>query len=349
MIRIYQEAYTNDECFHLDPKHIIPDLMERMIETIAIRAQKPECEFIIATNEVSTRVVGWLALAFKHDKRKNLSEEHVLLSQYALLPDIAAKAMSQGIGTDEIKTAAHTVFRELKEARQKQLPGKHCIISTLVVDQKFQRKGVASALLSKAIAGCEVFAYPIWVQVPAAYSALFEIHLFDEVGEYEIDLDTFAKTGGKGKKTAVPAIGKYSWKFMLRKEPLNQAIRAFQLSKVFEELEAERVESKSVNSELVEADQRAKGRWFWKGKERANADQKAKDKRVGKIEEPAHGWRGSEANAEEEEAEINSTRPLLGAEEQSASAESLYAQSHPEAGPSTPLLVELSSKGGQEL
>lgn len=318
MIRIYQEAYKNDECVQL--KHAVPDFMELMAETIASRVKKPECEFIVAKTESSNQVVGWLALAFKLEGNRDLSEEHLLLAQYALLPDIVSKGKSQGIGTDEMKTLAHSMFKEFKDAREKQLPDKHCILSTLVVDPEYQNKGVASALLSKAITLSEVFSFPIWVQAPEACQGLFERHLFEEAGEYRLDLNDFVpKSEGKGKAKAVPSLGKYVWKYMVRKEPLDQANRAYKSSKVFAEIEAGQTEEETS---------------------------------VGKGKEPALGKRmlariRTVFGNDDKEPALK--EKLLAKDKQSANEEEGVASSLGEVGPSTPLLADSRSKVDQKL
>lgn len=312
MIRIYQEAYKNDECVQL--KHVVPEFMELMAETIASRVKKPECEFIVAKTESSNQVVGWLALAFKLEENRELSEEHVLLAQYALLPDIVSKAKSQGINIDEMRTLAHSILKEFKDAREKQLPDKHCILSTLVVDPEYQNKGVASALLSKAISLSEVFSFPIWVQIPEACQGLFERHLFEDAGEYRLDLNDFVpRPDGKGKAQAASVLGKYVWKYMVRKEPLDQVIQAYRSSKVFAEIEA---------------------------------DQGVEDKGLGKDEEPAYAKRmlarvWKVFGGDDTEPVLK--KHLLGKDKQSASGESVVDSSLAEVGPSTPLLAKSGS------
>ncbi|CAD6586618.1 MAG: hypothetical protein ASARMPRED_002774 [Alectoria sarmentosa] len=305
MIHVYQAAFKNDRCIQL--KYTMPDLLERMAGTIATNVKKPEYEFIIARNKAD-HIVGWLALAFKLEEKKRLSEEHVLLTQYALLPDIVAKGKSQGIGTDEMKSLAHSVLQEFKDARERQLPDTHCILCTLVVDPEYQTRGVASTLLSKAISLCEAFSFPIWVQAPEGCQSLFERHLFEEVGEYQLDLNEFVpKPAGKGKAVVEAALGTYVWKFMVRKEPLEQEIRAYRSSKVFAE---------------------------------GQADQRTDKALLGKGKEPARMAKES-AEVEEEPGE---TEPLFGKGKASASAESVVASSLAEEGPSTPLLTKSSSK-----
>lgn len=180
MVDVYQNAYKNDRCIQLE--YTMPGFMERMAETIATRVEKPECKFIVARNQSANQIVGWLALAFKLEKDKVLSEEHLLLTQYALIPDMVAKGIIRGISTDKMRELAHSVLKQFKDARETQLLDKHCIISTLVVDPEYQNKGVASALLSQAISISEVFSFPIWVQAPEACQSLFERHLFKELG-----------------------------------------------------------------------------------------------------------------------------------------------------------------------
>ena len=241
MVRIYQEAYKNDGLVQLT--HVIPEFMDRMAETIADRVTKPECEFVVARTESSNKVVGWLALAFKFGANTQLSEEHVLLTQYALLPDLVAKGMSRGLSTDVMKDLALSLLKEFKDSREKQLPEKHCILSTLVVDPEYQCQGVASALLHKAISLTEVFSFPIWVQAPGTTRILFEKYSFQEVDEYSLDLNAHfpepdGKGKGKGKTTAPPPLPTYVWKYMVRKEPLEPALLAYRSSKVFAEEKA---------------------------------------------------------------------------------------------------------------
>ena len=116
MIHIYQEAYKHDQTIQL--QHILPSLIERMAGQVSDRCVKPECEFIVARTEPSNRIIGWTALAFKLKKDKQISEEHVLLTQYALLPDIAAKCKNEGIGTAQLKTLSHKVLSDFKSARE---------------------------------------------------------------------------------------------------------------------------------------------------------------------------------------------------------------------------------------
>ena len=316
MIRIYQEAYKNDEYIQL--KHVVPEFMGPMAETIAIRVKKPECEYIIARTESSNKVVGWLALAFKLEENRELSEEHVLLAQYALLPDIVLKWKSQGINAHEMGTLAHSILKDFKDARENQLPNKHCILSTLVVDPEYQHKGVASALLAKAISLSEVFAFPIWVQTPEACQSLFERHLFEVAGEYRLDLnDLVPKPDGKGKAMAKAPAGKYVWKYMLRKEPLDHAILAYRSSKVFAEIEADN----GVDDE---------------------ADRGVEDKALAKVEEPAYGKRVLARIRQVfagDDTEPALKEPLLGKGKQPASREGVVASGLAEVGPSTPLLA----------
>ncbi|CAF9927338.1 MAG: hypothetical protein ALECFALPRED_003685 [Alectoria fallacina] len=308
MIHVYQAAFKNDQCIQL--KYTMPDLMERMAGTIANNVKRLEYEFITARNKTND-IIGWLALAFKLEDKKRLSEEHVLLTQYTLLPDIVVKGKSQGIGTDEMKSLAHSMFQEFKDARERHLPDTHCLLCTLVVDPEYQTKGVASTLLSKAISLCEAFSFPIWVQAPEACQSLFERHLFEEVGDYQLDLNEFVpKPDKKGKAVEKTALGTYVWKFMVRKEPLEQAIQAYRSSKVFAE---------------TEADQRAEKALLGKGKEPAPM---AKD-------------------SAEDEVEPGETEPLLGKNKASASAQTVVAPSLAGEGPSTPLLTKPSSKANR--
>lgn len=314
MIHIYQEAYKNDKTVQL--KYTLPKLIEGMAETITLRCKQPECEFIVARAESSNQVIGWIALAFKLEKHNQISEEHVLYTQYALLPDLVAKAKSEGIGTADLKNMAHKLFKDFKEARERHLAEKHCIISTLVVDPEYQNKGVASALLTKAISRSEVFSFPIWVQAPSAYQILFEKHLFEQVSEYELDLDEPGPTpDGKGKtKATVSTFDKFVWKFMVRKEPLEDATRAYKSSKVFAELEEER---------------------------------QVDDSRLAKIRE----LKSNSKATEKKKAAPKLADLLAGGDVQTATSGAglLTRDTHDddEVGPSTPLLKEPMPKGGK--
>lgn len=326
MVHIYHEAYKSNKSVQLT--YIIPELTERMAETIASRVKKPECDFILARGEGSNQLVGWLALAYKLGRIQQLSEEHVLFTQYALLPDIVAKGKSRAIGTDEMKALAYQLFMDFKNEREKQLPDKHCILSTLVVSPAFQNTGVASALLSKAISLTEVFTFPIWVQAPEACHALFKRHHFEEVGEYCLDLNEHLpelEGKGKGKAKAAAPLEKYVWKYMVRKEPLEQALEAYRSSKVCAELEGEHIMEGLGYGERMLA-------WVCKAfasyqmEPGPTASLLGKDKRL-----------------------TSGETPLLGKDKRAASEESPIAPSRVGAGPSTPLLVESSSKGGQKL
>lgn len=342
MVLIYQAAYKgyeseeseeSDEHVQLNPKNIPPGFMDRMAETIANRVNKPAWEFIVATNESSTRILGWLALAFKHSKDSQLSEEHVLFAQYALLPDMAVKAKSEGISTDEVKKEAHSLFEKFQEAREEHLPDKHCIISTMVVRPKFQNRGIASALLTKAINRSEVSQFPIWVQAPGACQDLFHRHGFEEVGAYPLDLNDL-RPEGQGKKKATSTLGKYVWKFMVRKEPLEEETRAYQSSTHFAAHEAKRAAAEHTEAAGAEA------------------EQKTEETRVGKGKEPAHG-KGIAASPSKASAkttaEPGTTEQLHGKAQQAAGGENEFARSAAEAGPSTPLLTKpSSSKGGRK-
>ena len=317
MIRVYQEAYKNDKCFQLNLNHIIPDFTDQMVKTMTTRVKQPECEYFVAREVKSNKIVGWLALAFNFADDKKISEEHVLLLQYALLPDVVVKGKDRGIGTDGMKKLAHSLLKDFKEARQKQLSAAHCLLSTLVVDPEFQNKGVASALLSKAIHFTEIFSFPIWVQAPEACQGLFERHSFTGVGEYRLDLNEHVpKAVGKGKAKEVSSLGNYFFKFMVREEPLEPAIEAFKLSKVFAEDEEERL-----------------------SKERLEKEKKAREQGI--LARISRVFSAAEADPESKE-------PLLGRAEQSASGEIPVAPSRAEASPSTPLLAESTPKGSQK-
>ena len=318
LIRIYQEAYKADKSVQL--KYIVPQLIERMSETIALRVKHPGCEFIVATTEDSSQIVGWLALAFKLEQHKQLSEEHVLFAQYALLPDIVAKGKNEGVGTDEMKATAHKLLGDFKDAREKLLPGRHCIVSALVVDPEYQNRGVGSALLVKAINVSEAFSFPIWVQAPEIHQNFFQNHLFEVAGEYRLDLRELASKpddNGKGKGKAESTLGKYAWKFMVRREPLQQAVRAFKSSVVFAEQEVELFREDARFAEQ-EADKWKEEVLYRKKKERA---------RIAKA-------------SAEQKASSGPTDSLLRDSTQAASGEGLVARDDADEGPSTPLLAQ---------
>ena len=322
MIHIYQKAYQNDKAVQLNLKHIMSDFMDQMAKTIAKHAKQPECEYFVAREGKDNNIVGWLALALKITDDKKLSEEHVLLLQYALLPDIVVKAKSHGIDTDVMKGLANSLLKEFKESREKQLSNNHCILSTLVVDPQYQNKGVATALLSKAIHFAEIFSLPIWVQAPEACQKLFERHSFDEVGEYRLDLNEHVpKAVGKAKTNKLSPLGKYVFKYMVRQGPLESAVEAYKSSKVFAEYEEE-IRAERLEKERLE------------GKKKQAREQSI----LGRI---SRMFTGAEAESE-------MTGPLLGEEGQSTSGEILVAPSHAEAGPSTPLRAGSRSKGGQK-
>ena len=322
MIHIYQEAFQNDENIQLNPKTIMSDFMDQMAKTIAKHAKQPECEYFVARDKSNNTIAGWLSLAIKLTDDKRLSEEHMLLLQYALLPDIVIKGKSHGIGTDVMKGLAHSLLKEFKEAREKQLPNNHCILSTLVVDPQYQKKGVATALLSKAIHFAEIFSLPIWVQAPEACQRLFERHSFDEVGEYRLDLNEHVpKAVGKAKTNKLPPLGKYIFKYMVRQGPLEPAIEAYKSSKVYAEYEEE-IRAERLENELLE------------GKKKHAREQSL----LGRISRVFPGA----------EAKLETTEPLLGEEEQWPKGKTPIATSHAEAGPSTPLLAGSKSKRGNE-
>ncbi len=315
MVHIYQEAYKKDRCVQLET--IVPELMVRMADTIEMRVKQPSWVFLVAKDESSKKIVGWLALAFALTERKELSEEHVLFVQYALLPDIVAKGRIQGISADLILHLTHLLLIKFKDAREEQLLDKHCILSTLVVDPEYQKKGVASALVSKAISLTEAFTFPIWVQAPESCQGLFEKHLFKVVGEYHLDLnDHVPKTKGKGKANEVDTLAKYAGKFMVRVEPLEPAIEAYRSSKAFAEREAARAEEEEA--------------------------------RLEKEKEPA-GARRILTWIVSRILPNNEAKPdsIPGEERKSSSEEKLVSPSDTGEGPSAPLLAESSSTGGQ--
>ena len=324
LIRIYQEAYKTDKSIQL--KYIMPQLIERMSETIALRVKQPGCEFIVATTEDSSQIVGWLALAFKREQHQQLSEEHVLFTQYVLLPDIVAKGKNEGVGMDEMKATAHKLLGDFKDAREKRLPGRHCILSALVVDPEYQKRGVGSALLAKAINVSEAFSFPIWVQAPEIHQNFFKNHLFEVDGEYRLDLSELVSTPddngkGKGKGKAESTLGIYAWKFMVRREPLQPAVRAFRSSVVFAEQEVGQFQEDARFAEQ-EADKWKEEVLYRKKKERA---------------------RISKASAEQK-ASPRPTDSLLQGNTQAASGEGLVARNDADEGPSTPLLAQANSR-----
>ena len=251
MVRVYQSAYKNDQTVQL--KYTIPQLIERMSETITIRVQKSSCEFIIARAEGSARVAGWLSLIFKRKDGPGISEDHVLLAQYALVPDMVIKAKKGGITPDQIKDMARKAMTAFKGARETRLQDGHCLIGTLVVDPEYQNKGVASTLLTRAISLSEIFASPMWVPAPEACRTLFDKHFFVEAGEYRFDLNELApESSGKGKSKAVSVMQNYVWKFMVREEPLEKALRAYRSSVAFTEEEEAKVAEFLRKTELRE-------------------------------------------------------------------------------------------------
>ena len=314
MVGVYRESYEKDRCVQL--KSVVPELMLRMGKTIKMRVKQPSWLFIVAKDENSKKIVGWLALAFALTERKELSEEHVLFMQYALLPDIVAKGKIQGISADLILHLTHLLLIKFKDAREEQLLGKHCILSTLVVAPEYQQKGVASALLSKAISLTEAFTFPIWVQAPESCQRLFEKHLFKVIGEYQLDLnDHVPKVKGKGKAKEVDTLAKHAWKFMVRVEPLEPAIEAYRSSKAFAEREAARAEEEArFQKEKEPAGAKRMLTWIIS---RLFPDNEAKPESL-----PGEGIQSS--------SEENLVNPGITVED-----------------PSAPLLAESSSMGGQ--
>ena len=314
MIHIYQEAYKHDQTMQL--KHILPSLIKRMAETISHRCKKPEWEFIVARTETSDQIIGWIALAFKLEANKQISEEHILFAQYALLPDIVVKCRKEGIGTAQIKTLSHKVVSDFKSAREKQLPDEHCIISTLVVDPSYQRKGVASALLSKAIARSEVFSFPIWVQAPSTHQPLFSKHDFEQVSEYQIDLNEHVpESDNKGKNKAASTLATYTWTIMLRQKPLEKALKAYKSSKVFAEEEEDRcVDERRRLKKLAEEEKKPGA----KASAKKSGAPKPEDWLLGGDVQTAAGG-GSLVARDDEEAAGPST-PLLKRSESKAKA-----------------------------
>ena len=376
MVRIYQEAYKNDRCIQL--KYIVPELMLKLGDTISNRVKEPSALFLVARDERSKQVVGWLALAYKLSERKELSEEHVLLIQYALLPDIVAKGKSRGIAADLMLHLTHLLLIKFKDAREEQLVDNHCILSTLVVDPEYQNRGVASALLSTAIRLTEVYAFPIWVQAPEVCQGFFERHLFEVVGEYQLDLNEHVpkhvpKAKGKGKAKDVDTFEKYVWRYMVRMEPLESAVQAYRSSKVFAEQQAAQEEEKAHLEEeahLGEEKEPAGGKGLvgWikskafpdeeakvepkkapgkKGKQPASEEEPrdsppAKKKHSTSGEGAKHSLpgKGEQATSEEEPENLP-----LGKGKQSTSKNILVAKSDAGEGPSTPLLTKSRSKG----
>lgn len=324
MIRIYQEAYQNDEFIQLNPKCIMSTFMDQMAKTIAERVLQPECEYFIAREWNSDRIVGWLALAFQLPNGKRISEEHVLLLQYALLPDIVVKVKDYGIGTDDTKRLANAMVKEFKQAREKHLPDGHSILSTLVVVPSFQNKGVATALLSRVIQFTEILSFPIWAQAPEACQKFFERHSFGEVGEYRLDLNEyvpFAIGRSNAKAKEVVPLGKHIIKFMVREEPLESTIGAYRSSKVFEEKEEAARAGPLEEERLKREEKRAR-----------------ENSILGRISKAFFGA----------ETEPATTELLVGEEGQSSSGETAVASSLAEADASTPLLAESKIKGGRK-
>ena len=319
MMHVYQEAYKHDPTMQL--QYVLPSLIERMAETISSRCTKPECEFIVARTETSNQIIGWIALTFKLSKTKQISEEHVLMTQYALLPDLVAKCKKEGIDTAQLKTLSHQVMSDFKSAREKQVEGKHCIINALVVDPTYQRKGVASALLSKAITRSEVFAFPIWVQAPSAHQTLFSNHDFEEISQYRIDLNEhIPEPVDKGKNKAVSTLSTYTWTFMLRQKTLDQALQAYKSSKVYlEEEEEHRVDTRRRLKQLEQKEKAKKkpGSDASAKKKKKSGAPKPEDLLLGGDVETADGGEGMVAGDDDDE----------------------------EAGPSTPLLKKAEAKG----
>ena len=308
MIRIYQEAYKNDKSVQL--RYTLPNLLEKMAKTITLHLNQPVYDFLVARTESSNHVVGWLSLAYKSKEYEQISEEHALLAQYALVPDIVEKGRKVGIGKVEMKDIAQNVFRDFKEAREKQLPDRHCLISTIVVDPEHKNKGVASTLLSKAISRCEdYYSIPMWVQAPESCQSLFANQDFEEVCEYRLDLNEYVPMlDTKRKAAGPPALGRYSWMFMMRKEPLEKYMREYAASQVFAEEEAKR-----------RVDERR-----WKViEQRSSSQASGKDKAAPRLPDS-----------------------VLVKDVQTARGERLVARDDAEAGPSTPLPTKSSTKDG---
>ena len=372
MVRIYQEAYKNDTCIQL--KYILPDLMKKLADTISKRVKEPRSLFLIATDEGSKKVVGWLALAFKLTKRQELSEEHVLFIQYALLPDIVAKGKSRGIAADIISHLTHLLLIKFKDAREEQLLDNHCILSALVVDPEYQKRGVASALLSTAISLTEVFTFPIWVQAPEACQSLFEKHLFAVIGEYQLDLNEHVpkakgKIKGKGKEKDEDTFAKYTWRYMVRMEPLESAVQAYRSSKVFAEQKAAQEEEEArLKKEKEPAG--GKGLLAWiiskafpdeeakaesnkalvkKGKQPASEEEPS-DSPLAKKKHSTSGEGSKHSSPGKEEQSTSEEEPedtLLGKDNPSTRQKSRVTKSDAGEGPSTALLTKSSSKGGR--
>ena len=373
MVRIYQEAYKNDTCFQL--KYILPDLMKKLADTISKRVKEPRSLFLVATDEGSKKVVGWLALAFKLTKRQELSEEHVLFIQYALLPDIVAKGKSRGIAADIISHLTHLLLIKFKDAREEQLLDNHCILSALVVDPEYQKRGVASALLSTAISLTEVFTFPIWVQAPEACQSLFEKHLFEVIGEYQLDLNEHVpkakgKGKGKGKEKDEDTFAKYTWRYMVRMEPLESAVQAYRSSKVFAEQKAAQEEEEEARLKKEKEPAGGKGLLAWitskafpdeeakaeskkalvkKGKQPASEEEPS-DSPLAKKKHSTSGEGAEHSSPGKEEQSTSEGEPedtLLGKDKQSTRQKSRVTKSDAGEGPSTALLTNSSSKDGR--
>ena len=316
MMHIYQEAYKHDQTIQL--QHVLPSLIERMTQLISSRCTKPECEFIVARTATSNQIIGWIALTFQLKKTKQISEEHVLMTQYALLPDIVAKCKKEGLDTAQLKTLSHKVLSDFKSAREKQLPDHHCIINTLVVDPTYQRTGVASALLSKAITRSEVFAFPIWVPAPSPHQPLFTNHDFESITEYRIDLNEHIpepESSNKGKKKAASTPRTYTWTFMLRQKPLENALKAYKSSKVYLEEEGEL--RGDTRRRLKKLEKKEEGKKKKAGSEASSGAPKAGDLLLGGDVQTAAGEAGLVASDDEED-EAGPSTPLLGKAESTA-------------------------------
>ena len=349
MVQIYQDAYKNDPIIQL--KHILPHFTEKMAETISTRVSNPTCKYILARTTTSNNLVGWLALTSKLETYKNLSEEHVLLAQYALLPDFTIKAKEAGIGSEEMKELAHKLFVAFKQARESRLPDKHGIISTLVVSPAYQNHAVASALLTLATRLSDIFASPLWVPAPANHKHLFLAHQFEEAGEYRLDLmpqhhipapdDENNNNKGKSKaKSSFPPLGQsYTWTFLLRQEPLQKPLQAYRSSIAYAEQEAENWTQELAHRKSQERERRAATT-----KKSSNTKTKQQQRQNAGV---------ADAEAEAEAEEDPALLLLLGggdiqtatATESASSAKNRNVDE--EAGPETALLVETGGARGE--
>ena len=240
MITIYRDGLVHDPTTHLT--HINPPYLDLLASLLTTRIRSPSFLFLLAHNPSTQHPTGWLSLALQHTHKQTLSETHLLQTQYLLLPDLATKAQKRGIPLKQLTDLAQSTLQAFKTERETHLPEKHSLLTALVVAPGEQNTGVASALLTHAIRLTEVFVYPIWVPAPSGCAGLFAKYGFEEVGGHVVDLEALIPTEegkgkdkgkGKGKADDAPVeLGRREWKFMLRSEPLQPALRVYSASKV---------------------------------------------------------------------------------------------------------------------